>query len=79
MEEKKKGRQKNKGILWLGYHRYPSKYLCPNAIITILLYCRDICSEHLFVMFARGSWMVVWRSPRLAARILSTTYNGQSQ
>lgn len=42
-----------------------------------VLYCRDICSEHLFVMFARGSGMVVLRSPRLAARILSTTYNGQ--
>ena len=24
-EEKKKRRQKNKGILWQGYHRYPSK------------------------------------------------------
>ena len=24
-EEKKKRRQKNKGILWLGYHMYPSK------------------------------------------------------
>ena len=23
--EEKKKRQKNKGILWLGYHRYPSK------------------------------------------------------
>ena len=23
--------------------------------------------------------MMVWRSPHLAARILSTTYNGQSQ
>ena len=43
------------------------------------LYCGDICSGHLYVMFARGSGMVVWHSPHLAARILSTTYNGQSQ
>ena len=32
-EEKKKEKKttKNKGILWLGYHRYPSKNVSPNV------------------------------------------------
>ena len=44
-KNKKKRRQKNKCILWLGYHRYPSKYTSFPAVETGNMLSEEVASS----------------------------------